>query len=150
MQTLTVLETFLDHFAGTLLVVSHDRFFLDRNVDFILPFADGIMGTRYPSPYRPDAEALVTSEPVTSKSVKVDKRQDRTRKLTYKEQKEYAQLEESLPGLEEKVAELEDAINNIGSEYDKLAGLTADLEAANEAYEEAMLRWMELAEIVEG
>ncbi|MFZ1399574.1 MAG: ABC-F family ATP-binding cassette domain-containing protein [Candidatus Promineifilaceae bacterium] len=50
-QTLTVLEQFLDQFSGTLVVVSHDRYFLDRNVDFLLSFEEGVLGTRYPAPY---------------------------------------------------------------------------------------------------
>ncbi|MCB9161396.1 MAG: ABC-F family ATP-binding cassette domain-containing protein [Caldilineaceae bacterium] len=50
-QTLTVLEEFLDHFAGCLVVVSHDRYFLDRTVDFILSMDEGRLGPRYPAPY---------------------------------------------------------------------------------------------------
>jgi ABC transport system ATP-binding/permease protein len=50
-HTLAVLEEFLDYFQGCLVVVSHDRYFLDRNVDFLVGFEDGIVGTRYPTPY---------------------------------------------------------------------------------------------------
>src|SRR5690606_12295568 len=50
-QTLAVLEQFLDHFAGSLVIVSHDRYFLDRNIDFLVSFEDGVLGTRYPTPY---------------------------------------------------------------------------------------------------
>ncbi|MBK8933101.1 MAG: ABC-F family ATP-binding cassette domain-containing protein [Chloroflexi bacterium] len=50
-ETLAVLEQFLDHFQGCLVVVSHDRYFLDRNVDFLVSFEDGVLGTRFPSPY---------------------------------------------------------------------------------------------------
>ncbi|RIK46225.1 MAG: ABC transporter, partial [Chloroflexi bacterium] len=50
-QTLTVLEEFLDHFAGCLVVVSHDRYFLDRTVDFLLAMEGGKLGPRYPTPY---------------------------------------------------------------------------------------------------
>jgi ABC transport system ATP-binding/permease protein len=50
-HTLAVLEQFLDQFQGCLVVVSHDRYFLDRNVDFLVSFEDGLLGTRYPTPY---------------------------------------------------------------------------------------------------
>ena len=50
-QTLAVLESFLDHFGGCLIVASHDRYFLDRTVDFMLAMEDGQLGPRYPSPY---------------------------------------------------------------------------------------------------
>ncbi len=50
-QTLNVLEEFLDHFSGCLIVVSHDRYFLDRTVDFLVELADGRLGPRYPTPY---------------------------------------------------------------------------------------------------
>ncbi|MEZ4834485.1 MAG: ABC-F family ATP-binding cassette domain-containing protein [Caldilineaceae bacterium] len=50
-QTLAVLEEFLDNFGGCLIVISHDRYFLDRTVDYILPFEDGKLGKRYPTPY---------------------------------------------------------------------------------------------------
>ena len=50
-QTLAVLEEYLDQFKGCLVVVSHDRYFLDRNVDFLVSFEDGVLGTRYPTPY---------------------------------------------------------------------------------------------------
>jgi ABC transport system ATP-binding/permease protein len=50
-HTMAVLEQFLDQFQGCLVVVSHDRYFLDRNVDFLVSFEDGLLGTRYPTPY---------------------------------------------------------------------------------------------------
>lgn len=150
-QTLTVLEEFLDHFSGCVVVVSHDRYFLDRNVDFIMPFEDGVLGTRYPSPFVPaavkeaEAQAQITlQEPVKAVPTR---HHERKQKRTWKENKEFEELDERMPQLEAKIAELEDTINNIGSDYDKLGRLTAELEATNGELEQVMERWLELDDI---
>ncbi|MEM7802338.1 MAG: ABC-F family ATP-binding cassette domain-containing protein, partial [Chloroflexota bacterium] len=154
-QTLTVLEEFLDHFKGSLVVVSHDRYFLDRNVDYIMPFADGVLGTRYPSPYRPiENEKMVEQggEKKEEKQERRDKRKENRRenekknRLTYKEKKELEALEEGMPALEEKIAALESDINAVGGDYERLASLSTELEASNQTLEAAMERWMELSE----
>lgn len=147
-QTLTVLEQFLDHFSGTVLVVSHDRYFLDRNVDFIMPFEKGILGTRYPTPYRP---AVAAAPPAPS--IKNNKSPAKsppvaagTVKLTWKEKQELARLEKEIPLLEEKIGAVEASINGIGSDYTQLERLSAELAATNAALEEKMERWLELLE----
>ena len=61
-QTLTVLEQFMDHFAGSLVVVSHDRYFLDRTVDFLATFENGSFSPRYPAPYSAYQEARQAAE----------------------------------------------------------------------------------------
>ncbi len=149
-QTLGVLEEFMDHFQGVVVVVSHDRYFLDRNVDFIIPFENGVMGTRYPSPFVP----TVLDEPKPEKKAAApasksnDKPQsNQKKKRTWKENKEFEELDAKMPKLEEKIGELEDAINNIGSDYAKLGELTAELEAKNGELEAVMERWLELDEI---
>ena len=149
-QTLGVLEEFMDHFQGVVVVVSHDRYFLDRNVDFIIPFENGVMGTRYPSPFVP----TVLDEPKPEKKAAApasksnDKPQsNQKKKRTWKENKEFEELDAKMPQLEEKIGELEDAINNIGSDYAKLGELTAELEAKNGELEAVMERWLELDEI---
>ena len=149
-QTLTVLEQFLDHFKGTLVVISHDRYFLDRNVDFIMSFEDGVLGTRYPSPYQPKKRQETKSG---NKSVKTEKTAAKTapksKKLSWKEKRELEEIEAKMPQLEEKIAEIEETINQIGSEYQRLPALTAELEAANSDLETIMERWLVLSEIAE-
>ncbi len=151
-QTLGVLEEFLDHFGGVVVVVSHDRYFLDRNVDFIIPFENGVMGTRYPSPFVPaavqqeEAEAAQRAQKVEKKApegrVKTEKK-----KRSWKENKEFEALDQKMPELEAKVSEIEEQINNIGSDYGRLGELTAELEAVNAELEAVMERWLELDEI---
>lgn len=149
-QTLGVLEEFLDHFKGCLVVVSHDRYFLDRNVDFILPFEHGVMGARYPAPFVPQ-ELEPEAQPKKVEAKKGDGRKPRQaekkKKRTWKENKEFEELDAKLPELEEKIAAVEGEINGIGSDYTRLGELTAELEQLNEILETVMTRWLELDEI---
>jgi ABC transport system ATP-binding/permease protein len=156
-QTLTVLEQFLDQFQGTLVVVSHDRYFLDRNVDFLISFEDGLLGTRYPTPYE-TYQKLRTEQPMqpkpsskpptpTSRATKTES--NRPRKLTWKERRELEQVEAVIETLAEKVANLTEEINNIGSNYERLQPLANDLAQTKAALETAEFRWLELAELAE-
>ncbi len=160
-QTLAVLEEFLDNFKGCLIVVSHDRYFLDRNVDFLIPFEDGIVGTRYPTPYESYLEKRENDEQ-KSKQLTVNSKQStgngerrtkngktKPKKLTWKEKQELTAVTDRLSELEELIPELESAINNAGSDYVKLQDLAAQLETAKEELEEVELRWLELSEIEE-
>lgn len=152
-QTLGVLEEFLDHFKGCLIVVSHDRFFLDRNVDFLVNFEGGEMGTRYPTPFdsflkKISAQKTPISSNPTPKKIVVKPKQT-SKKLSFNEKNELAALDEEMPRLEVKVSELETAVNQAGSDYQKLERLVQELEAAKEALEGAELRWLELMEKVE-
>ena len=155
-QTLAVLEQFLDNFKGCLVVVSHDRYFLDRNVDFLVSFEDGVLGTRYPTPYetyrqlleadkRPVAPVKVKKETAVSQPTN-----NRKPKLNWNQRKELEALETELPQLEAEIAQLEQNINNAGSDYQKLQSFVAELEAKKEELELAELRWLELSEIAEG
>lgn len=151
-QTLTVLEEFLDHFTGALIVVSHDRYFLDRCVDFLVALEDGKLGPRYPTPYttyeRLRREAtpapIATAAPTQATAV----RHAGSRRLTWKEQQEYAALEVEIARLEERKVELTEQLAS-GGDYARLQGWAAALETTNAALDRALARWFELAEIAE-
>ncbi len=153
-QTLTVLEEFLDHFAGSLIVVSHDRYLLDRCVDFLVNFEDGQVSQRYPAPFdtflqlraeqRPPAAAKETPP---DKPEARPKNQNRGRKLTFKEQRELDQLSAKIDELEQQQAGLQNAINNSGDDYLKLQTLAAQLAAVETELDLVMERWLELGEI---
>ncbi len=154
-QTLAVLEEFLDHFQGCLVVVSHDRYFLDRNVDFLLSFEAGIIGTRFPTPYetyRRRRDALQT--PAAAKTGKrvVKKRPSPppARRLTWKEKQELAALEDQISQLETEKLALETAVNQAGSDYTRLQELAAALAQTGTALAAAEDRWLLLSEIAEG
>jgi ATP-binding cassette subfamily F protein uup len=161
-QTLAVLEEFLDNFKGCLIVVSHDRYFLDRNVDFLIPFEDGIQGTRYPTPYesyleKREAESaernVLNVERKSNSQQATGNRQRETekpKKLTWKEKQELTAVTTRLSELETLIPELESAINNAGSDYVKLQDFADQLAATKAELEEVEFRWLELSEKAEG
>jgi ATP-binding cassette subfamily F protein uup len=155
-QTLTVLEQFLDNFAGCLVVVSHDRFFLDRNVDFLASFEDGVLGTRYPTPYEnylqlrtAETEASSATPPPKTTPLPA-KTTARPRQLTWQEKRELETLDTAVPTLETRIAELETQINQAGGDYARLQTLVEELERAKVELDTAVTRWLELSEIGNG
>jgi len=155
-QTLAVLEDYLDDFAGAVIAVSHDRYFLDRVAERLLAFeGDGAL-VEYPGAYsfyaeatarRAAAEATVATRPQPKPSAAAP---TRPRKLTFKEQRELQALEERIAVLETAQADLSERINAAGDDYQALLRLTAELERTGAELETAVERWAELAEIAEG
>lgn len=159
LPTLTVLENFLQNFAGCLIIVSHDRYFMDRIVDHVLAFeGDGkikdFVGNF--SEYRASSEVRGTSsEPKkeTTQTNSNDFKQNQTpsnstkKKLSFKEQRELETIEKEMPELEKKRAEILEKLNN-EADYEKIAALSADLEKVSEKLEEYEMRWLELQEIL--
>lgn len=159
LPTLTVLENFLQNFAGCLIIVSHDRYFMDRIVDHVLAFeGDGkikdFVGNF--SEYRASSEVRGTSsEPKkeTTQTNSNDFKQNQTpsnstkKKLSFKEQRELETIEKEMPELEKKRAEILEKLNN-EADYEKIAALSADLEKISEQLEEHEMRWLELQEMM--
>jgi ATP-binding cassette subfamily F protein uup len=167
-QTLAVLEEFLDNFGGCLIVVSHDRYFLDRTVDFIIPFEDGNLGKRYPSPYvtyrrlkeTDDAAQVAARVAVRMAANGKDDRRPQTaddrrqtaddrRKLSWREERELEQLESQIERWEAEKGALQDAINASGSDYERMQTLSDQLSAIETQLETALDRWAELAELAD-
>jgi ATP-binding cassette subfamily F protein uup len=157
-QTLTVLEQFLDNFQGSLVVVSHDRYFLDRNVDFLAAFEDGQMSTRYPGPFSnyqrvkkeqatKERSTLSLDQPADNKSEKSVKKESRSRKRSWKEAREFEEVEQRIAALEQEKAQFEQAINEVGSDYLLLSSLAEQLQTTETELDEQMTRWLELSEI---
>ena len=161
-QTLTVLEEFLDHFAGCLVVVSHDRYFLDRTVDYLVSMEDGRLGPRLPAPYstfvrlrdEADRASAQPAAPARDKgsATAIQPRADvgqPLRKLTWKEQKELEALEAAAERLEATQAALLAEMNGCGDDYVRLQGLAAQLQGLDADLEATLARWLELSEIAE-
>jgi len=162
-QTLAVLEDYLDDFAGALVVVSHDRYFLDRTAERLLAFeSEGAIG-EYPGNYsayaqarlqversnaeRSNAERTNTQRPNPQR---VDVSTPKQRKLSFKEARELQELEGRIAELEREQAALNQQISGPSDDYQALMRLTGELERASAALEAAFERWSELAEIAEG
>ncbi|MEZ4862237.1 MAG: ABC-F family ATP-binding cassette domain-containing protein [Caldilineaceae bacterium] len=157
-QTLGVLEEYLDYFQGCLIVVSHDRYFLDRTVDFLITIEDGKLGRQYPTPYATFArlraeEAAAAQLPVSPKTPAFAPPPAKTtspvRKLSWKEQRELETLEQEIATLEAEKATLTEAMTAQADDYLQLQALSDKIAALDETLETILMRWYELAEIAE-
>ena len=158
LPTLTVLENFLQQFQGSLIIVSHDRYFMDRIVDHILAFeGEGKIRdfTGNFSEYREakskedalEKSVSVKSEPVKETVPAVNNTNAKKKRLSFKEQRELETIEKEMPELEEKRAKILDQLNN-EADYEKISKLSADLESISETLENHEMRWLELQEIL--
>lgn len=162
LPTLTVLENFLQHFQGTLIIVSHDRYFMDRIVDHILAFEGegkikNFVGnfTEYREYEKKSKDEKnqqkEVAKPVIAETPKVEapKPTIAKKKISYKEQRELETLEKEMPDLEQKRNKILEQLNN-EADYEKIAVLSAELEQLSNQLENYEMRWMELQELIEG
>lgn len=154
LQTLTALEEYLDDFYGVLIIVSHDRAFLDRTVNFILSFDGEGNIKEYPgnySNYLEKKEAELRNQ--NRDRVKVEVKQEKNKikkKLAYMEQREYDELNLKIPQLEKAKSDLEDILSKGDiSDYNKLAELSQKLNQLNEEIDISTMRWLELEDSIE-
>ncbi|MCB0399584.1 MAG: ABC-F family ATP-binding cassette domain-containing protein [Winogradskyella sp.] len=152
--TLNVLEDFLMDFPGVLLVVSHDRYFMDKIVDHLFVFRGDGNIEDFPGNYS-DFRAYDNSQPKQIEEVeKADNtkaiKQNEATKLSYNEQKEYKNLESKIRALELDKKALEAKFNNPDLSQDDINKLSEELQVIIDNIEEKELRWFELAERLEG
>ena len=165
-RTLTILEDYLDHFQGIVIAVSHDRYFLDRVVRRIFAFEGDGAVKQYEGGYTDYQAALEErgqgQEESTAAKVGAEDQSQPNRKnwkegqpretklkFTYKEQREWETIEETIAALEEEVAELEGEILQAASDYSRLNRLMQEKEEKEAQLEEKMERWMYLNELAE-
>ena len=145
-DTLNVLEEFLDEFKGAVIVVSHDRYFLDKVCDHVLIFQSGSIRESLGS-FSENADKIEPEVIKKEKPVVISK--PKSKGLTYMEKKELAELEKKMPTLEDRIHQAENQLNEC-TDYTKMKTLSDQLEADRELLEECTLRWMELSEKAEG
>ena len=156
-QTLTILEDYLDTFAGIVITVSHDRYFLDRIVNRIFAFEEGghlkqYEGgyTDYPEKVKPIAKQEKSKpEKKENNGKKFQKEHQKKLKFTYKEQKEFETIDDDIAKLEEKIEQLDEEIMENATNSGKLAELTQQKEETEEALNEKMDRWVYLNDLAE-
>ena len=153
--TLQVLEEYLQNFKGCVIVVSHDRYFMDKVVDHLLVFKGQGDIRDFPgnySDYRDWKEAKEQHEKEQEK-VKEEKtarvRLNDKRKMTFKEKKELEELETRMPALEEEKATLEALLSGGATLPDDIARASKRYQEVQEELDMAELRWLELSEIAE-
>lgn len=151
--TLSCLEDYLDDFKGSLLVSSHDRYFLDRCVDQLLAFEDGPAPRRVLggySDYQRPLAAVAVAPPRKAPEVPVQAQQEqRSRKLSFKEKRELESLELEIPRSEARQGELEAVLVEQASNYAVVRQAHEELEQLKARLEQQLERWAELAELAE-
>ena len=155
--TLNILEEYLKEFSGSLIIVSHDRHFLDKLVDHLLIFCgNGVVkdfvGTyseyrEYIKEYEAEQKAKERAADKAAEKTVKEKKDSGKRKLTYKEQKELEQIEKDLEALAAKKAELEDALSSGSLPFDKLQEASERIGQIIEETDEKEMRWLELTDI---
>ena len=154
--TLNVLEEYLRNFQGCLIVVSHDRYFMDRVVDHLFVFHGNGNVQDFPgnyTQYRLEAkgasasleDARKASYSLEVKGTKV--KTEQKRRLSFKEKRELEELEKQMPLLEEEKAQLEALLSGGATLPDEIAKASARYKEVQEALDEAEMRWLELSEI---
>ena len=154
-QTLQILEEYLADFPGCVIVVSHDRYFMDKVVDHLLVFKGNGVIKDFPGNYTQYREwcALRSKEdqdtPVEKeeKSAKRDYRNSDKRKMTYKEKMEFARLEEEIAALEEEQKRIEAALCGGTVNIDEITAMSKRLPQLKDELDEKSMRWLELSEI---
>ena len=155
-ETLEILEDYLDGFAGIVITVSHDRYFLDRIVDRIFAFEENGILHQYEggfSDYYEKSGGMQAKQAKIAEKPKGKKEynKDREKKLrfSYKEQKEYEVIDEEISALEQKIAKLDSEIEMAATQYSRLTELTQERSELEEQLEFKMNRWVELNELAE-
>ena len=153
-MTLNILEDYLENFDGCLMIVSHDRYFMDRLADHLFVFeGDGVIrdfNGNY-TDYRQEFKNV--SQPKENKPIDPEERvnnqqpKDRNKaKLSFKEKRELEAIEAEMPELEKKKAELIDQLNHRTADHEKLMEISKEIETISEKLEEIEFRWLELSE----
>lgn len=145
-ETLTILEEYLETFAGAVLAVSHDRYFLDKTCDQLFVFENSnirVLTMDY-STYLESIEKNKTETPVIKKPTEI-KVSSKKNKLSYNEKKELEQLEKELPVLEKEIEEIQGMLENT-ADFTVIRNLSEELENKNREIEVKTERWMELSE----
>ena len=166
-ETLEILEDYLDGFAGIVIVVSHDRYFLDRTVDRIFSFEGGGRLKQYEGGFsdyyeKKQAENGIASDGATqsvkeavsgdttsAKPKKYYKERENKLKFTYAEQKEYDTIDDDIASLESKIEELDGEIAGAATQYSRLNELMQEKADVEAQLEHMMDRWVYLNDLAE-
>ncbi len=154
-QTLQILENYLEDFPGCVIVVSHDRYFMDKVVDHLLVFKGNGEVKDFPGNYtqyrqwnalnsKEDKEKIKTSE---NKPSKKDYHNDTRKRLSYKEKMEFERLEKEIEELEKEQNYLEEMLCSGSLSVDELTEMSKRLPILKEELDNKSMRWLELSEI---
>ncbi len=155
LPTLSVLETFLSEYQGCLLIVSHDRYFMDRLVDHLFVFEGNGVIRDFPGNYtlyriaqkeeeqQKKQQELAAAQTATASE---NKAKDK-KKLSFNEKREFEQLEKDIPALEKEKAEITEKMSTGNIAYEELDKLSKRITEVTNLLEEKEMRWLELSEL---
>ena len=155
-QTLQVLEEYLQDFPGCVIIISHDRYFMDKIIDHLLVFEGQGRIKDFPGNYtqyrewaslQPQEKAPTASNSKEDNDPKKNYRNDTKRKLSYKEKREFEQLEEEIIQLEEEQKALEDALSGSELSVEEITEKSKRLASLKNELDEKSFRWLELSEL---
>lgn len=150
--TLQILEEYLQDFPGCVIVVSHDRYFMDKVVDHLLVFKGQGDIKDFPGNYSQYREwqslqPVQSAKTAETENVKKDYHNDTRRRMTYKEKREFEQLEKEIAALEEEQRTIEEALCSGTLSVDELTEKSKRLPQLKDELDEKSMRWLELSEI---
>jgi ATP-binding cassette subfamily F protein uup len=161
-DTLCILEDYLDSFNGAVIAVSHDRHFIDRMAVRTFVYEDGGHVAHYPGGYTDWAETrkAIAEEKAAARAAKAPSSTGDTRtgrsseapkklKFSYREQREYETIDEDIAALEDQIMQVDAEINTAGSDFGKLQKLTAQRDELSAQLDEKMERWVYLNDLAE-
>ena len=153
--TLQILEEYLQDFPGCVIVVSHDRYFMDKVVDHLLVFKGSGEIKDFPGNYtqyrewvsQPSQNTPNTQRTQNTQTGKPGYRHDDRRRMSYKEKREFEQLEKDIAALEAEKKQIEEALCGGTTSVDDITAMSKRLPVLNDELDEKSLRWLELSEI---
>ena len=151
-QTLNILEEYIDEFPGAVLVVSHDRYHLDKIVDKVFAFEKDGKIQEYTGNYSYFKELQEKPRPIEEKiKPKVEKKIDLNKKLkfSYNEQREWETIDDDIEKLENSINDINQEMEKVSSQYTKLEELLKDKKELQQQLDEKMDRWVYLSELDE-
>jgi ATP-binding cassette subfamily F protein uup len=164
LPTLAVLESFLTEYQGCVMIVSHDRYFMDRLVDHLFVFEGGGFVRDFPGNYtqyriwlKEQETAKTNSSNSPTKAATIEPAAPVApaalapvkKKMTFKEKHEFEKLEKEMPALEKEKEKLTAALSDESLNYDQITALADSLTKVTQTLEEMELRWLELSEMAE-
>jgi ABC transport system ATP-binding/permease protein len=153
LPTLAVLENFLQDYPGCVVIVSHDRYFMDKLVDHLLVFEGNAVVKDYPGNYSQyriwlDEEELKKKQPIVVKEQAIIEPTKPKQKISFKDKNEFEQLEKEMPKLELEKKEIELKLTNANLSFDEINQLSIRIGEISTMLEQKEMRWLELSEII--
>lgn len=158
-MTLNILEEYLQSFKGCVIVVSHDRYFMDKVVDHLLAFSGNAKIKDFPGNYTQyrewkEVQELIEKEAVQAEKVKEEKpkveapKREEKKKISYKDKREFEELDALIPQLESEKAQLENDLSSPDLSPEALLAKSNRISELIDEIDEKTLRWLELSELM--